>query len=105
MVTDQVATPPVLIEKDRQECLSYLSSIVGINDARAEAAAVITVVVVVDEQVQSPVGRGGKRCLVADQENLRGLAIRLKYVTNQRADTRGRQRTSASAEDRPGTEP
>src|SRR4029453_5648430 len=58
-------------------------SVVGINDARGETAAVIPVVVVVGQQIKSSIDRCSKCCLAADEEDLRRLAVRLKYVTKK----------------------
>src|SRR6185503_17001591 len=79
-------------------------SVVGINDAGGETAAVISVVVVVDQQIKSSIDRCGKCCLAADQEDLRRLAVCLKYVTDESAHSRGRYRTPVGAKDRAGTQ-
>src|SRR5712691_8286787 len=74
-------------------------TVVGILNPRAKAAAIITVVVVVNQQKQTTVSRRCKGHLIANQERLGLLPIRLLNVTDQSAGARRWNRTGRKNRD------
>ena len=78
--------------------LSLELPVVGINDARAEAAAVIRIVIVVHHQVQPAIDGNRQGRLWANVKILRRLTATGNDVTDQSTDTCRRNRISARAE-------